>query len=110
MIGYQADIGYSRDTNYTGWLYDERRHKALVGPAAGEDKTFYHAGQWNQYVILCQGPRIQLWINGHKTVDYIEPDRSIPQTGRIGLQIHAGPRAEAWYKDLRIKPLGAGEK
>ncbi len=60
---------------------------------------------WNQYVIRCQGRRIQLWINDRQTVDYTEPDESLEQTGIIGLQIHAGAPGEAWYKDIEIKRL-----
>ena len=61
---------------------------------------------WNEYVIRCEGRRIQLWINGQQTVDYTEPDESIPQSGLIGLQIHGGGPSEAWYKDVAIKELG----
>ncbi|MHC4155994.1 MAG: family 16 glycoside hydrolase, partial [Planctomycetota bacterium] len=53
----------------------------------------------------CVGPRVQLWMNGYQTVDYTEPDASIDQTGVIGLQIHSGPPAEAWYKDIKIRVI-----
>ena len=46
---------------------------------------------WNDYRIRCRGRRIELWINGHRTVDYTESDPSIPQHGIIALQIHGGP-------------------
>ncbi len=101
MIGYQADLGQI----YWGCLYDERRHKLLTGPKREDQAKFIKPGQWNQYVIRCQGRRVQLWINGKQTVDYTEPDESIPQVGVIGLQIHIGPPAEAWYKDITLKPL-----
>jgi hypothetical protein len=65
---------------------------------------------WNDYRILSQGKRIQLWINGHQTVDYTEPDDAIPQTGVIGLQIHGGPPSEAWYKDISIVEMKRGEQ
>jgi hypothetical protein len=67
------------------------------------------AGDWNEYVIRCTGPRLQLWLNGYQTVDYTEPDNSIEQTGLIGVQIHAGPPAEAWYKDITIRTLEASK-
>jgi len=56
-------------------------------------------------VIRCEGPRIQLWVNGLQTVDYTEPESSIPRRGRFGLQIHGGEPAQAAYKDIRIKKL-----
>jgi hypothetical protein len=39
------------------------------------------------------------------TVDYTEPDGAVEQKGLIGVQIHAGPPAEAWYKDILIKTI-----
>ena len=101
MIGYQADLG----DGIWGNLYDERRHKLLVGPTEAEQAKFIKPDDWNEYVIRCQDRRVQFWINGHQTVDYTEPDRSIPQVGVIGLQIHQGLPCEAWYKDLTIVEL-----
>jgi hypothetical protein len=100
--GYQADLG----DGYWGSLYDEsRRAKTLAQPNAGELAKVLKRDDWNDYRILCQGRRIQLWINGLQTVDYTEPDQSIEQTGILGLQIHGGGPSEAWYKDIRIKKL-----
>jgi hypothetical protein len=101
MIGYQADMGQQ----YWGCLYDERRHKQLAGPAPEQQPKLFHANDWNEYLIRAQGRHIQLWLNGHKTVDYVETDPQIPQTGVFGLQIHSGPPSEAWYKDITIRLL-----
>jgi len=102
MIGYQPDLG----DGWWGCLYDEsRRRKVLAGPPNEQRNKPIKRDDWNEYVIRCQGRRIQLWINGHQTVDYTEPDKAIPQTGLIGLQIHGGPPSEAWYKDIRIREL-----
>ena len=102
MVGYQPDLG----EGWWGCLYDEsRRNKVLAGPPPEDRARIVKRDDWNEYVIRCQGRRIQLWINGHQTVDYTEPDASIPQKGLIGLQIHGGPPSEAWYKDIVIKPL-----
>lgn len=101
MVGYQADLG---DT-WWGCLYDERRHKLLTGPLPEERGKHVRRDDWNEYVIRCQGRRVQLWINGQQTVDYTEPDESIPQVGVIGLQIHGGPPSEAWYKDIQLREL-----
>ncbi len=100
MIGYQADMGQ----HYWGCLYDEsRRRKILAAPDAKELAEILKQDEWNDYVIRCVGKRIQLYLNGHRTVDYTESDDSIEQTGVIGVQIHAGPPTEAWYKDITIK-------
>jgi hypothetical protein len=102
VIGYQADLG----DGYWGALYDEsRRRKVLAAPDKEKLEQVLKRGDWNEYVIRCQGRRIQLWINGQPTVDYTEPDETIEQRGIIGLQIHAGAPSEAWYKDITIREL-----
>ena len=102
VSGYQADLGQT----YWGNLYDEsRRNKTLVQVDQVEVKKVLKLEDWNDYRIRCQGKHIQLWVNGQPTVDYTEPEPNIEQTGIIGLQIHSGPAAEAWYKDIEIKPL-----
>lgn len=102
MIGYQADLGQK----YWGALYDEsRRRKILAGPDLEKLDTVLKRDDWNDYRILCEGPRIRLWINDMQTVDYTETDPEIPLTGKIALQIHGGPPGEAWYRNIRIRPL-----
>lgn len=102
MIGYQADLG----DGWWGCLYDEsRRRKVLAGPPAEERGRNVKRDDWNEYLIRCEGPRIQLWINGEQTVDYTEADPAIPQKGLIAVQIHGGPPSEAWYKDIEIRVL-----
>jgi len=102
MIGYQADLGGA----WWGCLYDESRRRKFVAKAPKEEWTkIVKKDDWNEYVIRCEGRRIQLWINGTQTVDYTEEDKKIEQTGLIGLQIHGGPPSEAWYKDIVIKEL-----
>jgi hypothetical protein len=102
VIGYQADLGQ----NYWGSLYDEsRRKKTLKSPDAAQIKSVVRVGDWNDYVIRAEGPRIRLWLNGVQTVDYTEEDPSIDTTGVIAVQIHAGPPTEAWYKDITLLDL-----
>ena len=103
MIGYQADIG---DPTYWGNLYDEsRRRKILVQADMAEVNKVLKRGDWNEYVIRCEGRRIRLTVNGVQTVDYTEPDESLEQCGLIGVQIHGGAVAEASYKDITIEEL-----
>ncbi len=104
MIGYQADLG---DPEWWGCLYDESRRNKVLAKADKErvDKVLKR-GDWNEYVMRCEGRRVQLWINGVQTVDYTETDQSIEQAGLIGLQIHGGPPSEAWYKDILLEELG----
>jgi len=102
MIGYQADLGQ----NYWGALYDEsRRNKVLIAPNKEDLSKVLRLGEWNSYRILCEGRHIQLWINDFQTVDYIEEDLAIEQTGLIAVQIHSGGPGEAHYRNLRIRKM-----
>jgi hypothetical protein len=103
VSGYQADVG----EGWWGKLYDEsRRGRVLAEPAAGVDVgQLVRRDDWNQYVIRCQGPRIQLWVNGTQTVDYTETEPGIERSGVIAVQIHGGPPSEAWYRNIRLRPL-----
>ena len=102
VSGYQADMA----DGCWGNLYDESRRNRNVGQANQEEvKKLIKAEDWNDYRIVCQGKRIQLWINGRQTVDYTEPDATLEQTGIIGLQIHGGGPSETWYKDIMIRAL-----
>ncbi|HUW20110.1 MAG TPA: DUF1080 domain-containing protein [Sedimentisphaerales bacterium] len=102
MVGYQADMGQ----HFWGCLYDEgRRHRILAKPDPQRLRQALKPNDWNEYVIRCVGPRVQLWMNGYQTVDYTEPDESVEEAGVIGLQIHGGPPTEAWYKDIKIRVI-----
>ena len=102
VIGYQADMG----GRYWGALYDEsRRRVVLQGPDLEKLSEHINYDGWNTYVIRCEGRHVQLWLNGHKTVDWNEPVDEIPVEGIIAVQIHSGLPSEAWYKDITIEEL-----
>lgn len=102
MTGYQADWG----NNYWASLYDEsRRNKTLMAPDSLEVLGWININDWNDYEIRAEDRRIRLYINGHKTVDFIEKDLDIPQEGLIGLQIHGDGKALVAFKDIFIEEL-----
>ncbi|OUX08324.1 MAG: hypothetical protein CBE00_02145 [Planctomycetaceae bacterium TMED240] len=106
VSGYQADIGYAWNRPVWGALYDEsRRNKMLAEPGADLGKKLVKPDQWNFMRVVCKGPRVQIFVNGERTVDYTEMDDAIPQHGKIGLQIHSGKPTEAWYRNIRIRAL-----
>jgi hypothetical protein len=107
VSGYQADAGQT----YWGALYDEsRRNRVLVSPDPKVLDGLVKSEDWNEYVIRCEGPRIRLWLNGNLTVDYTEADEKIERSGIIGVQIHGGAKAKAFYKDIRIEELPAARR
>lgn len=105
VSGYQADIGPGVD----GHLYDESRRRRMLATPDAETlrKAQAAAGNdgWQTYRIRAERDHIQLWLNGVKTVDYVEKDTNISRTGMIALQIHGGMQAVIAYKDIEIREL-----
>jgi len=105
MAGYQVDCG----AGWFGKIYDEHRRGLIYGtpvdPAALEKAVDVFG--WNEYRILAEGPRIQVWINGVKASDYTETDPDIPLNGSIAPQIHSGGHAIVRFKDIMIRELPA---
>lgn len=102
MMGYQADIG----AGFSGCLYDEsRRKKVLATPAKELIEKAEKPGAWNQYEIRTEAERVQLFVNGVRTVDYTEREAGIEQKGLIALQIHGKCKAEIAFRNITIDVL-----
>ncbi len=102
MKGYQVDGGIG----YWGDLYDEHRRAKLSGakdPAAL--KAVAKDWDWNEYRVLCEGTRIQVWINGVQVTDFTEKDNTIPADGMLGLQAHSGGKFLVQIKDVMMKEM-----
>ena len=106
VIGYQCDMGSWKPGVIWGALYDEsRRRKMLAEGKQAEIAKVLKKNDWNDLIIHCQENRIQIWLNGYQTVDYLEKDAKIATKGIIGLQIHGGKPSMASYRKIRLKPL-----
>ncbi|TLV04083.1 DUF1080 domain-containing protein [Dyadobacter luticola] len=102
MVGYQADLG----DGYWASLYDEsRRNKTLVSPDSAVINKILKRGDWNDYEVRSNKGHIQIFLNGTQTVDYTETDKSVPQKGIIGFQIHGGGKAKVYYNDIWIEEI-----
>jgi hypothetical protein len=103
VVGYQADAA----AGYWGGIYDESRRAKFLGERVKPEilARALKPGDWNDYRIRCEGPRIRLWLNDLPTTDFTEDDPSIPQSGHLAVQIHAGPPAEASYRKLELAEL-----
>ncbi|MBS1824815.1 MAG: DUF1080 domain-containing protein [Acidobacteria bacterium] len=101
VIGYQADMGQQ----YWGCLYDESRRKKVLTQASPAALASLRKGDWNEYVITAQGNRIELTLNGIRSVEWMENEPGIEQSGFIALQLHGGPPLQMEFKKLLIKVL-----
>lgn len=125
--GYQADIEAGK--NYTGILYEEkgrgilaRRGEKVVIKESGNPKKpkiekvgsvgdpdeIYAAikpGDWNRYVIIAKGNRLQQFINGKQTVDVTDETAAGAKSGIIALQLHRGEPMTVYFRNIKIKKL-----
>jgi len=89
-LGYEiqiADVPVAK--NPTGSIY-------LLTPAPnGKHKS----GEWNEFLITCRGPRIEVQLNG-EIVAQIEHERS--RRGVIGFQMHS-KNMTVKFKDVEIE-------
>ena len=100
-VGYQADIG----NGYWGDIYDEHRREKLVGADLNTLNYVLRKNDWNSYTIRCIGDHHEIYINGVKTADYTEMDKSISSKGVIAVQIHSGGKAQVAFRNLVIEEL-----
>jgi hypothetical protein len=118
ITGYQCDIHPAIE--HTGMTYEERGRgifglngkDVMLDPAGALWQVGEHApvkvdvSQWNEYVILAQGNRLQHFINGQPTselIDHHADKRTLE--GLLAIQLHKGNPNRVEIKDLRLKVL-----
>jgi Domain of Unknown Function (DUF1080) len=94
MRGCQADVG----AGWWGKLYEESG-RGLLSNKSGEE--YVKKDDWNEYVIIAKGSKIQTFINGKLCVDLDDP--KIAKRGIFGLQIHAGGAMEVRFRGLKLE-------
>lgn len=62
-------------------------------------QVIHTSGRWNSYDIRIQGNRLQVRLNGNKTVDMVDDSYA---AGPLALQYAAG---EVRFRNVRIRPL-----
>jgi len=77
----------------------------VIGTAAPSKNMAKPAGEWNRYIITCNGNQLTVVLNGEQIID-LELDKSAvkdrPPEGYIGFQDEGKP---VWYRNVRIKEL-----
>ena len=120
--GYQADM--EAGPNYTGILYEcnqrgimtQRGQKVVIDEQGKRDVWAFAASKelqqnirpndWNEYVVIANGPEMVLKINGVTTSHVVDREKGkAAASGLITLQIHPGPPMKVQFRNLRIKIL-----
>lgn len=124
--GYQADMDGKR--GYDGTIYDEagvagnratmsnrgekttwsaqtQRSAEKLPESNAQLKKYILANDWNDVILVADGPHITYTINGHLMTDLTDNSPKALKDGLIALQLHQGFVMEIQFKDLKIKPL-----
>ena len=127
VFGYQCEHCNNTQRAWTSGIFDEARRGWLVPyrddnkkPYTEEEKAAHTAAreafteqiqrlmkwdEWNDFRILAQGRRIQIWFNGEQTVDFTDDGEEFTPEGFFGLQVHSGKSCNVRWRNLRIKEL-----
>ena len=103
--GYQVEIAVD---GFSGGIYDEARRGKFLNAqgVTPEIRALLKEDAWNKYRVICQGDRIQTWVNGVQVTD-LRDDTT--RTGFIGLQVHAvGKRIDplkVQWRNIRLRDL-----
>ena len=89
-----------------GYIYSEGTGRGWLSQDRSNQDTFKN-GQWNQYRVRAEGPRIQTWVNGEAVANLV--DEQSPRSGFIGLQVHGIPKGQGPYevawRNIKIREL-----
>ncbi|MFN9717796.1 MAG: DUF1080 domain-containing protein [Planctomycetota bacterium] len=89
---YELNICDSHPTHRTG---------SLVGRFVAENVPACEEA-WHEFRVICEGPKIRVWLDGNQIVDFTDTSDHIRDSGFFGLQKNKGKAA---YKDICIRPL-----
>ncbi len=119
MAGYQADLHPNPD--YFGMMYGERtprgiiatRGQQIIVDADGKKRVVGKVGNretlvdsdWNQLRIIAVGNRLIHQVNGITTVDVTDNASNAKASGKLGLQLHAGPPMKVEFRSVLLRPL-----
>ncbi|QJW99200.1 3-keto-disaccharide hydrolase [Frigoriglobus tundricola] len=103
--GYEAQINATHgDWRRTGSLYPDGRTKLTKSEKEICVKVAPHKpDEYFVQEVVADGPHIQIFVNGKKTVDFTDPDNTYKQ-GHFALQGH-DPGSVMTFKKVEYKPL-----
>lgn len=103
---YQVNLGHSTSlkVDRTGCIYAPIDKKGpYPGMAKDVDKVFRN-GDWNHLRVECRGKTIVVHLNGAHILTY--ETTALPESGPIGIQVHAGHDMRIEFRNLRIRETG----
>ena len=120
LKGYQADLHHKPE--YFGMMYGEKlgkrgiiatRHQRVEFAADESKKILAEVSpsadlvptEWNTLRIVAVGNRLIHLVNGVVTVDITDRHPLALASGKLGLQLHAGPPMKVAFRKIQYRPL-----
>lgn len=119
--GYQADM--TGDGELIGYVYHhkhklvaERGERVVLSPDGTRTATrfadkqalldHFRQGDWNTYRIVCEGPKIMLFLNDILMCEITDlSDTGNKTRGIIALQMHRGPPMKVQFRNILLTHL-----
>jgi len=89
--GYEIQVDPYDVKNPTGGVYGCAPGTLLVDENGNWKKDAFfevHEGKWISQRVRIEGNRIQIWVNGVQTLDWVDEKNAFPEAGYISLQNH----------------------
>ena len=109
MEGYQIDMAvHDTGTSLVPWwgqIYGEELNRGFLYGIEDPAKRLelVRHDDWNDVVIICKGNHLIVELNGKVTADLV--DYYGDKSGKIGFQVHVGPRMKVEFRDVLIRVL-----
>src|SRR5262249_20714343 len=92
------------------WTIDGKKNVTGSLGKSEDIQTKIKPNDWNEYVVIAQGNRLQHFINGVQTVGVIDETEGKRLTsGILALQLHEGEPMTGQCKNIRIKSLSSAD-
>ena len=103
--GYQINIGRGVAGEPVGLHFKDWLDKG------DEHDQYRKPREWNRLRIVALGAHIQAWLNGHRIVNYTDPDPQpeLIEAGVIGFQTYGAEGHDGWVKLRNLKLTDLGE-
>lgn len=104
---HQVQIGVSRSLkrDMTGSIYAPKDGDGGYPAQTDEDAIAqqHKLGDWNTLRIVLRDNMIQTFLNDAEICNY--PAKTIPEAGKIGLQLHNGVNMKMEFRTVRIREI-----
>lgn len=95
LVGEKAVWGEDGKKQVTGTLIDQEGYEKL-----------FHLNDWNDVVIIAEGPHIRHYLNGRLILDCTDLHPELARReGILALQLHAGKPMWAEYRNIRLREI-----